>query len=406
MAGISPLSMLRKYTTYKIKPSLSKVFITLQYTSCMVLLVFAMVAAQQMKFVFEKDLGFDTQQLLLVENPYAFGNESKSLALREQMRNYAAQHAAFVGFTGAGTRYGRSNMNGHVINGEQTYIREYRVDYNFFEVNKIPLKKGRFFSANFPIDSSRQNFPAEMMDSVSSRTNRNVVVNETLYRMLGQPPLGVINRPLGSIIVGVCANYIYDPLFVESGPMYHICTPQSNSYFWLKIGKGENVAAVTNTLKAAWSKMAGAEPFSYAFMQEDIKVMYASQSRWMKVLQLASGMTIFIACLGLFGLSAVVAINRTKEIGIRKVLGAEVYEVFFALTRANFLIVLLSLCIATPIALYLCNDWLQNFVERIPLRWSFFAISGIISLGCAFVAVSYHTWRAAMASPAKSLRTE
>jgi putative ABC transport system permease protein len=406
MAGIGPLNMLRKYSAYKISPGLSKVFITLQYTSCIVLIVFAMVVAKQMKHVYEKDLGFETEQLLLVENPYAFNDEAKSLALRNQIHTYTAQQTAFTGATGAGTRYGRSNFNGHMINGKREYIKEYRVDFDFFEVNKIALVAGRFFSADFPADTIRQEIPAAMLDSTSSRTHRNMVVNETLYKMLGQPPLGTINRSLGGIIVGVCANYVYDPLFVESGPMYHICTPDNNSYFLLKIAKQENVSTVVDKLKAAWPKMAGIEPFSYSFMQDDISAMYESQNRWMIILRFASQMAIFIACLGLFGLSAVAALNRTKEIGIRKVLGAEIWEIFYLLNKGTLAIVFLSTAIAVPLALYLCNDWLQGFVDRIGLHWSIFAMSGGIGLFCAVAAVSFHTWRAATANPVKSLRTE
>lgn len=406
MAGIGPLFMLRKYSTYKINPRLSKVFITLQYTSCMVLIVFAIVVGKQMQYVYEKDLGFDTEQLLLVENPYAFNHEAKSLSLRNQIRTYAAQQTSFTGATGAGTRYGRSNLNGHMIDGKREYIREYRVDFDFFEVNRIGLVKGRFFSANFPTDTIRQEIPAAMLDSASSSTHRNMVVNETLYKMLGQPPLGAINRALGGVIVGVCANYMYDPLFVESGPMYHICTPDNNSYFWLRIGRQENVATVVDKLKLAWPTMAVNEPFSYSFMQDDIKAMYESQNRWMTIIRFASQMAIFIACLGLFGLSGVTALNRTKEIGVRKVLGAEIWEIFYLLNKGTLAILLLSTAIAVPLALYLCHDWLQGFVHRIGLHWSIFAISGCIGFFCALAAVSFHTWRAATANPVTSLRTE
>ena len=117
-------------------------------------------------------------------------------------------------------------------------------------------------------------------------------------------------------------------------------------------------------------------------------------------------MAIFIACLGLFGLSAIVAINRTKEIGIRKVLGANVSQLFYSLNRQTLIMVLLSIVIAVPIAMYVSNSWLQNFAYRIEINWSFFAIAALIGILCALIAVTYHTLKAAIANPVKSLRTE
>jgi putative ABC transport system permease protein len=406
MAGISPLNMLRRHGTYRVSPSLSKIFITLQYASCIVLIVFAVVITQQMQFVYNKDLGFETERVMVVENPYAFADEQKSTTLREKLHQYTTAQPSFAGITGAGSKYGHSNMNGHVINGQREYIREYRVDFGYFEFNKIPIVKGRSFSTSFPIDTIRQDFPKEKLDTTSSRTMMNIVVNETLYNMLGKPLLGEINRSMGSIIVGVCRDYTYDALFVKSGPMYHVCQPKHNSFFWLKIAKGAGIVSVTDKLKTEWAKMTNNEPLSFTFMEEDIKVLYESHSRWMQVIRFASLLAIFIACLGLFGLSAVTAVNRTKEIGIRKVLGAGLLQLFYTLNRTTFSMVLLSIVIGVPVANYVSNDWLQNFAERIQLHWSVFAIAGFVGLICAALAVSFHTIKASTANPVKSLRTE
>jgi putative ABC transport system permease protein len=406
MAGISPLNMLRRYSTYKMSPHLSKLFITLQYTACIVLIAFAVVITKQMQFVFNKDLGFEKERVMLVENPYAFADEQKSVALREQLRQYASTQPTLAGFSGTGSKYDHGNMNGHVINGVREYIREYRVDFGFFDFSKIPIVKGRAFSPSFPIDTIRQNFPKEKLDTTSSRTMMNIVVNETLYNMLGKPALGEINRSMGSIIIGVCRDYTYDALFVKSGPMYHVCQPKHNSFFLLKIAKEVSLISVTDKLKTDWAKMTANEPLSFSFMEEDIKIRYESHSRWMKVIRFASFMAIFIACLGLFGLSAVNAVNRTKEIGIRKVLGAALPQLFFTLNKGTLLIVLLSFTIAVPLAVYISQDWLAHFAERISLQWSIFAISGAIGMLCAIAAVSFHTLRVVRANPIKSLKTD
>jgi putative ABC transport system permease protein len=406
MAGVSAMSMLRKNSTYKISPALSKVFVTVQYTACIVLIVFAMVIALQMKRLYNKDLGFDKEQVLLLQNPFRFDN-TKTLSLREQLKNYVASQPALTGFSATDARYGTaSNMNGHVINGEQVYALQMSVDYDFFSFNKISIIKGRAFSPDFAIDTIRQNFQSDKLDSISSRTMMNIVVNETLYNKLGKPTLGEINRSMGSIIIGVCKDYYQMGANKTIDPMYHVCRPKNAAYFLLRVGKNQNMASVMEKLKPEWDKITGNQPFTYYFMDEDVKKVYEYFQRWMKIINSSSWLAIIIACLGLFGLSAVTAVNRTKEVGIRKVLGAGIAQLFFALNKSTFLIVLLSFVLAAPIAVYISNDWLESFADRTPLHWSIFALSGVIGILCAAVAVSFHTLKVATSNPVKSLRTE
>ena len=244
------------------------------------------------------------------------------------------------------------------------------------------------------------------MDSLSSRTGANIVVNETLYKMLGNPPLNEINRAMGSIIIGVSRDYHYMGATQKIGPAYHICNPKRVGFFEVKIGKGENIAAVLDKLKTEWNKATNNEPFSYSFLDEDVRVLYEGLQRWMRIIKSASWLAIFIACLGLFGLSALTAVNRTKEIGIRKVLGAEMLQLFYSLNKGTFLMVLLSIVIAVPIAIYISKDWLESFASRIDLHWSIFFFGGSIGILCAMLAVSFHTIKASNANPVKSLRTE
>ncbi len=406
MAGISALSMMRKFSTYKLNPSLSKVFLTLQYTACVVLIVFAIVIAQQMKFIYNRDLGFDKEQVVFLENPFRYDAE-KSVLLRNKMMTYANSQTSITGFTGAGHRYAQGySMNGHIIDGKREYVANINVDYNYFPFHKIPIVKGRDFSPDFKIDTSRQSFAAEAIDSNSSRTMANVVINETLYKMLGNPPLDVINRSLGSIIVGVCKDYAYMGATQKVGPAYHVCRPKAVGYFEMKIAKGQNMAAVMDKLKTEWNAATNNEPFSYSFLDEDVNKLYEALQRWMHIINTASWLAIFIACLGLFGLSAVTAVNRTKEIGIRKILGAGLPQLFYSLNKGTFLLVLLSIGIAIPLANYIAKDWLESFAFRINLHWGIFMAGGLIGIVCAMIAVSFYTMKVAKANPVKSLRTE
>ena len=406
MAGIKPLNILNKFSTYKLNPSLSKIFITLQYTVCIVLIVYSIVIAQQIKFINNKDLGFEKEQTLLVKNPF-WGDREKTMALRSQLYQYAASQPELTGVTGSDFRFAAiSNRNGHNIDGKKEMVAQMNVDYDYFDFNKISLLKGRFFSKEFITDTTRLNIPKEQLDSTATRTQAHLVVNETLYKMLGSPPLNEINRSLGGIIVGVCRDYFFMGLQQKIEPAYHKCSPKTVGYFWFRIGKNKDIAAATNKLKSKFRELTNGEELKFSFMDDDINVVYESHERWLKVINVASWMAVFIACLGLFGLSAIIAVNRTKEIGIRKVLGASVGQMFYSLNRQTFLIVLLSIFIAVPVAVYVSKSWLENFAYRIELKWEIFALAGIIGFVSALIAVSYHTLRAANSNPVKSLRTE
>jgi putative ABC transport system permease protein len=408
MAGIRPLNVLSKFGTYKLNPTLSKIFISLQYTACIVLIVFSIVIARQIRFINNKDLGFDKEQTILVRNPYGWGGgPQKTLSLREGLYRFASSQASIAGMTGATFRYGiGSESNGHTINGVKTMINSMYVDYDYFEYNRIPIIKGRSFSREFPADTSRLNIPKERLDSLNTQTRSNMVVNETLYSMLGQPPLNELNKPLGGYIVGVCKDYFFMGLDQKIAPAYHRCRPDRLGYFWFRIAKGQDIAANISKLKSEFNKETNGEDFSYYFMDEDVKNLYESHERWLKIISFASWMAIFIACLGLFGLSAVVAVNRTKEIGIRKVLGASVTQLFYALNKQSLMIVLVSILTAIPIANYVSNNWLENFAYRIQISWVFFALASFIGFACALISVSYHTLKVANGNPVESLRTE
>jgi putative ABC transport system permease protein len=405
MAGIKPLSVMSKFSTYKLNPSLSKIFITLQYTVCIVLIVYSLVIAQQIKFINNKNLGFEKEQTLLVRNPF-WGNKEKTLALRDQLYQYTASQPDLNGATGSDFKFAAISRNGHNIDGKKEMIAQMNIDYDYFSLNKISLVKGRFFSKEFITDTTRLNISKEQIDTTASRTQAHLVVNETLYKMLGSPPLNEVNRPLGGIIVGVSSDYFFMGLQQKIEPAYHKCNPKALGYFWFKIGKNKDIATAANKIKSKFKELTNGEEFKYSFMDEDINVIYESHERWLRVINMASWMAVFIACLGLFGLSAIIAVNRTKEIGIRKILGARVVHVFYSLNRQTFFMVLLSIIIAIPIAVFISKSWLQNFAYRIDLKWGIFALAGIIGFACALIAVSYHSLRAANNNPVKSLRTE
>jgi putative ABC transport system permease protein len=159
-------------------------------------------------------------------------------------------------------------------------------------------------------------------------------------------------------------------------------------------------------IKSNWNKLTGNLPFSYTFLDEDVAKSYDAYLRWMTTITVSCVLAIIIACLGLFGLSGLTTLNRTKEIGIRKVLGASVSNLFLLINRGTILLACGSFIIAAPLAFYLVHQWLDNFAYRIKPDWALFATAGIIAMLTAIIAVSYHTIKAATGNPVESLRSE
>ncbi len=407
MSGLKPLNMMQKNATYRLNPYLSKVLVVLQFAVCIVLITASLVIGKQMRYMNEAKLGFDTEQILSISSPYSFADAEQGFQLKERLKQYVATQTALEGVTASTLPFqGYQNINNHLINGEKTMVIAFNVDYDYFKFYKIPIEQGRSFSPALASDSMILKLSDAQKMPGASAARQATVVNETLYKMLGQPPLSVINRELGGPIIGVCKDYHTADLTQKIAPAYHRIERRFIRGFSIKIKKGQNIPQVMDKLKSTWNKLTGNAPFSYTFLDENIAKSYDAYLRWMRTITASCVLAIVIACLGLFGLSGLTSVSRTKEIGIRKVLGASVSDLFLLLNKNTLLLSLFSFVVAVPIALYFVNAWLQNFAYRIHPGWPLFLLSGLLSLLTALIAVSYHTLKTAKANPVKSLRTE
>ncbi len=402
MSGLKPLNMLRKFSAYKLNPYLSRILVTTQFGVCIILIISTLVINKQIEFINHKDLGFDKEQVITLNNP--FNNANDTRLLKDRLENFAATDPSIAGFSN--TFLGYNNVNNYRINDQKTMVEVFDVDYNYFAFFKIPIVKGRNFSKLIPEDSTRLQLTEDQYMKGASATRCAVVVNETLYKMLGSPKLNTINASLGGIIIGVCKDYYPDDLTKAISPSLHKIEKWYGGSFSFRIKPDQNIPQVLDRMHKNWTKLTGGEPFSYSFLDEKVAQNYDAYLRWMKTVTSACVLAIVIACMGLFGLSGLSTTARVKEIGIRKVLGASVGDLFLLLNRGMFITALVAFVIAIPIALLLANTWLQNFAYRITPDWSLFAGAGIISLATAIIAVSYHTIKTAVANPVNSLRTE
>jgi len=408
LSGLKPLNMMRKFSAFRLNPSLARVFMITQFSVCIVLIISSLVISRQMKYINTTRLGFDKDQVITIDNPFVFDDDmNKSVRLKDRLYHFASMQPAIENITANGVPFqGYNNTNNHIIHGEKTMVHAFDIDYNFFSFYKIPIIKGRSFSPELRDDSAHLVLTEVQQIPGSSAARQAIVVNETLYKMLGTPPLNVFNQEIGGPIIGVCADYHSDDLTKKISPVYHRIYSRFIGNFSVRIKAGRNIPAILNKVKKSWDEATSNAPFSFTFLDDNVQKSYDAYRRWMQTVTTSCLLAVLIASLGLFGLSALTTISRIKEICIRKVLGASSVQLFLMLNRSTFLIGTLSFLVAVPVAVYLVNQWLQNFAYHIQPGWSIYTLAGLISMGSALLAVSYHAVKTTNTNPVKSLRSE
>ncbi len=227
MSGLKPLSIMRSFSAFRLNPVLSKCLVVVQFTICVILIISSMVINKQMRFINQTSMGFDKDQVVLIQNPYGWDDGQSANLLKDRLYHFVATAPYLDDMTTASFDFGGYNQNGHMINAlTRVPIQELNVDYNYFSFNKIPILKGRAFSRDIAGDTAMLKLTKKNKIIPKNSTARhNVVINETLYNLLGKPPLDVVNREMGGVIIGVCKDYHTDDFTKKIAPSYHKINP-------------------------------------------------------------------------------------------------------------------------------------------------------------------------------------
>jgi len=392
ISRLKPVSIMKSFSSVRINPRFSKALVVIQFTCCVVLMAAAFIISRQMSFVMNKDLGFDKDQVLIIHTS-SLGWDA-GVQTKDRLYAFARSRPDVLAYTAMdGGPTGSHNLNGIKLDGKQEWYNCMYVDYDYFELLKTKTLEGRTFSRDYPTDTAIQNRPC--------------VVNEAMMTLLGsRAKLGVYIPELRATVIGVVKDYNFESLSKKIEPEQHrLMVGHKPSDIMFKI-RGGQVASTIGAFETEWKKLTNNYPFSFDFLDASLAARYEADVRAQRGMSVASIFAIVIACMGLFGLSAIAAANRVKEIGIRKVLGASVPELVRMLAAGFVSMVVLAIVVAVPLAWWLMNKWLEDFAYRVEIQWWMFAVVGLMAVVIALATVSFQVVRAARANPVEALRSE
>jgi putative ABC transport system permease protein len=397
LSAFRPIEVLKgKLKTGTRTVSLRSFLVVFQFATSIILIIGTIVIYRQLHFIQTKDIGYDKEQVLIIDNSYALKDnvDAYKNSILQQAGVVSATVSSFLPVSKS-SRSDNTYSKDPVSNSENSLdMQSWRIDYDYFKTIGIHLLSGRDFSRDFGGDSTT------------------VIINESTAQALGYAdPLGKKIYSLGDpehaksfIIIGVVKNFNFESLHQKVGPLAFFL--RKNPFTISIKVTAANIPSIIKRAEANWKAMAPGMPFSYRFLSDSFNEMYSAEQRVGKIAMIFSVLAIFIACLGLFGLATFIAEQRSKEIGIRKVLGASVQGIVQMLSRDFVKLVTISFIISAPIAWIIMNNWLQDFAYRIDMSWWIFAFAGLTALLIALLTVSFHAIKAAIANPVKSLRTE
>ncbi len=382
--------------------NLRKALVIFQFAISLILMVGTMVIYVQVSFMREQELGFDTSQKLVIEGANVMEQETSFLQTVNNLRSALISHPAIREVSAASHVPGETERQTRMMGRDEENVKEIReisVDAEYFPTMDIELLAGRNFS------------------EVAEQNQNKVLLNQSALILFDfNTPEAAIGEKIGMMnfwgvtkceIIGVVADYHQNALQYDYEPLVFFQELFDGSYIvHIDVSSNMPVSDILTFLKAKWEEVLPNNPFNYYFLDTYFDLQYRADQRFSKVFTLFSVLAIMIACLGLLGLSSFTAVQRTKEIGIRKVMGASVNSILALLSKDFIKLILLAAIPALPLAYWLMQIWLENYAFRIEITWWLLAVPLLLVLVLAVIIVSVHTVKAALANPIKSLRYE
>jgi putative ABC transport system permease protein len=375
---------------------LRKGLVVVQFTISIVLIVGTLIVYNQLNYMRNQSLGFNKDQMLVVD----FGGDSTIQSRYQVFKDELKDIPGVLSISASSTTPGNGNPVAYTTAQNSTgtmqslNLNMYDIDFDFIQQYGMRIVAGRAFSTAFPSDSTKA-----------------FLVNETAVKQLGYTSA---NAAVGKHfnqwgrdgqIIGVVKDFNFQGLQQIIKPLNFRINPHNLNVFTMKISGGA-IPKTIAALQDKWKDIAPQRPLAYSFLDDSFNKQYSTEERFGQLFLYFSVLAIFISCLGLLGLASYSTLQRTREIGIRKVMGASIFGIVNMLSKEFLVLVIIAAVIAFPISWYGMHTLLQDFAYKINIGWWVFAIAGILSVIIAITTVSFQAIRAALANPVKSLRSE
>ena len=364
--------------------------VAVQFVVFILLIAGTISIKKQLYFLQNFNPGFDKENVLVINNSQKLGNNS--LALKNELKKYPSVIDASLAsdlpskFSGSSNPFRRSDDN------DRIFLNRLYVDGGFLNTLKLNLVGGRFFSDKL------------------TEEKHNAIINKKAAELLGWTDCE--NKTIFDYndggknynVIGIVEDFPLGSLKYEQEPAI-LRTTQNAEYLAIRIQKGK-ARDVVNLVETKWKELTSTVPFEYFFLDSSFDAQYKTEERLSKLVSLFAFVSIVIACFGLLGLISFASVRRKKEIGIRKVNGARIFEVLILLNKSLVQWIFIAFVIAVPLAWFAINKWLENFAYKTDISWWIFALAGVLALGIALLTVSFQSWKAATRNPVEALRYE
>lgn len=398
MSSFRPVKVLKGFLkTGSGNFSFRKVLVTLQFAISIILIICTAIVFSQMRYMQKKSLGFDREHILTLSYPSEL-NDKYDAFRTELLLNSNIKNVGWSTRIPTGRlldNMGASMMSGDTLAPINVDIKFVSADQDFVSTYGIKMVAGRNFSREFSTDTSA------------------FLINESAVKVLGfKTNEEVIGKDFGyggrkGKLVGVFNDFHFESMHQKIAPLVLFVPKNARNYGKISIKiSGGNIPGALSHVANTWKKFLPETPYEFTFLDENFDRLYKAEERQKTLFTTFACIAIFIACLGLFGLSAFAISQRIKEIGIRKVLGADISTIVTLLSKDFLKLVGISAIVAFPVAWYFMNNWLRDFAYRISMPWWIFIIAGIAAALIALITISFQAIKAAVANPVKSLRTE
>jgi len=377
---------------------LRNALVVFQFATSIVLIVGTVIVYRQINFIQQKNLGFNKNQVLIINDAYAL--DKQAVAFKEEiLKLKGVENGTLSGFLPTPSNRNSTVMfpEGQLDQTKGVSIGQWDIDYDYIPTLGMSLVQGRNFSEDFGTDST------------------GVILNETAVKLFGfgDNPIGKGIMLFGDDpqnlkqfkVVGVVKDFHFESLKSNIGALCMMLKP-SSGHVSFRLDARNDLPGIIKQIEAKWNQMAPGQPFSYTFMDESFNAVYTAEQRIGRLSLAFAFFTILVACLGLFGLATFTAEQRTKEIGVRKVLGASVGSIVTLLSKDFLKLVVVAIGLATPLAWWAMHRWLADFAYKIDIEWWAFGLAGVLAVGIALLTVSFQSVKAALMNPVKSLRAE